>query len=70
MREFKFWQITLLGFVLVTLGVVIAWLMVLKVVPSSFLLGFVVYAASTIGLILGFVGSAWYISSKRRNRDR
>ena len=50
-----------LGFLLVVLGFVLAMLMVLQVVEATFLLSFLSYTASTIGLFMGLIGAAWYV---------
>jgi hypothetical protein len=50
----------ILGFILVLLGAVIPWLIVLKIIPSTFFLNFFAYGASVAGLVLGIVGLAYY----------
>jgi uncharacterized membrane protein YqjE len=55
----------LLGFVLVLLGFVLPFLMVLRIVESSFFLNFLSYGASVAGLLLGLIGAAWYIRMNR-----
>lgn len=54
-------QIIGLGFILVVLGFVLALLMVLRVIDATFLLSFISYTASTLGLFLGLIGAAWYV---------
>lgn len=68
MRELPLWQVILIGFVLVMAGFVLAWLLALRVVPSTFLLNLVAYAMSIVGLMIGLVGSAWYVAQSRRRR--
>jgi membrane associated rhomboid family serine protease len=70
MRGLNFWQTMLIGAILVIVGALIPWLMVLGVIPSSFLLGFVSIGASVVGVILGFIGSAFYVYSKRKEREK
>jgi hypothetical protein len=53
-------QIILIGFALVLLGFVTPFLMVMKILPSTFFLNFASYAASTSGLFLGIIGAAMY----------
>ena len=66
MRELSFWQIFAIGFLLVTTGLVLSWLMVLRIIPASFLVSFIAYGASILGLLVGLVGSASYVAGKRR----
>jgi hypothetical protein len=54
-----------IGFILVLFGAVAPFLMVMKIVPSTFFLNFLAYAASVSGLILGFVGSLMFIRGRR-----
>jgi hypothetical protein len=54
-----------IGFVLVLLGFVIPFLMVIRVIESSFLLGFLSYGGSVTGLFLGLIGAAWYTRTRR-----
>jgi len=59
-------QFLILGFLLVTYGMVIPWLIVLGVVTSTFFLSFTAYAASFVGVIFGAVGIATYYRDNRR----
>ena len=68
MKGLPFWQIALIGFALVVTGLVLAWLMALRVIPTSFLLGLVSIGTSTAGLMVGLVGSAWQVAQGRRKR--
>jgi hypothetical protein len=58
-------QLIVLGFVLVLLGFVIPFLMMIRVIEPSFLVGFLSYGASVVGLFLGLIGAAWYTRTKR-----
>jgi hypothetical protein len=58
-------KLMLIGFVLLLLGFGLPFLMLLGYLPSTFFLNFFSYGASTVGLILGFIGIAFYM---RRNR--
>ncbi len=58
-------QLIVLGFVLVVLGFVIPFLMMIRIIESSFLLGFLSYGASVVGLFLGLIGAAWYTRMRR-----
>jgi hypothetical protein len=61
-------QLILIGFVLVLLGWVFPLLMVLRVVPSSFLLNFFSYGASISGLFLGIIGASMYVRLNKKNK--
>jgi hypothetical protein len=56
-----------IGFVLVLFGAVVPFLMVMHILPSTFFLNFLAYAASLLGLILGFVGSLMYIRGRKNH---
>ena len=55
------WKLILIGFVLVLFGAVAPFLMVIQVVESSFILSFLSYGASMVGLFLGLIGAALYV---------
>ena len=55
-----------LGIVLMLLGIVLPFLMVIKVVESTFFLNFFSWGASVAGLTLGTIGFAMY---SRRRRE-
>jgi len=59
-------KIILIGFALVVLGVVLPFLMVLHILTSTFFLNFFSYTASTVGLLLGIIGSAMYVRLKKK----
>lgn len=59
-------KMMVLGFFLVVFGFIGPFLMVLRVVDLSFWLSFLSYAASVSGLILGVLGSALYVSRRRK----
>ena len=58
----------LAGFFLVVAGFVLPFLMVLQVIPSTFLLNFLAYGASFSGLLLGIICSAFYTATRRKRR--
>jgi hypothetical protein len=47
-------------------GVVIPLLMVIKILPSSFLLGFSSYAFSIVGMFMGLIGAFSHIKERRK----
>ena len=63
MRDYR--TLLIMGFVLVVLGVVLPFLMVLKVVESTFFLNFFSFTASTLGLFMGIIGASAYVRKKR-----
>jgi len=61
-------QFLVLGFFLVTYGMVVPWLMVLQIIKATFFLSFTSYAATFTGLIFGVVGIATYYRDRGRGR--
>lgn len=53
-------KILFIGFLLVFFGALMPFLMVIKIVESTFFLNFLSYGASISGLILGIIGTANY----------
>ncbi len=51
---------------MLVLGVALPLLMVLKIFPSSFLLEFISYAISVVGMFLGLIGAFSYVKEKRK----
>ncbi len=60
------WNLILIGFLLSVLGVLLPFLMVIQIVPSTFFLNFFSFIASVTGLILGIIGAALYVRSRRK----
>lgn len=60
------WTMIFTGLVLSLMGVVLPLLMVIKVLPSTFVLNFVSFTASMLGLILGITGASRYIGTRRK----
>ncbi|MEW6029106.1 MAG: hypothetical protein ACOYZ8_17465 [Chloroflexota bacterium] len=59
-------RVLLLGFILVFSGFVVPLLMVMRVIPPGFVLGFLSFAASVSGLFLGLIGAASWVQTRRR----
>ena len=60
----------LIGFGLVLLGAILPFLMVMRIVQSTFFLNFFSYGASVTGLFLGIIGSAMFVQyRKAKNKD-
>lgn len=58
-------RILLLGFALVFSGFVIPLLMVMRIIPPGFMLGFLSFAASVGGLFLGLIGAASWVQMRK-----
>jgi hypothetical protein len=56
------------GFFLSLTGVILPFLMVLHIIPSTFFLNFFSYGASLTGLFLGIIGASGYVSEKRKRK--
>lgn len=57
------------GFFMVLIGAVLPFLIVIQLVESTFLLNFIAYAASTVGIFLGVIGTAMHVGDSRRRRE-
>jgi membrane associated rhomboid family serine protease len=58
----------LVGFFLLLLGFVLAVLLVMRIIPSTYLLNFLSYTASVAGLFMGLVGVVLYVRLNRNKR--
>lgn len=58
-----------LGIALMFLGIVLPFLMVIKVLESTFFLNFFAYGASVAGLALGTIGFALWSRGRNNRRD-
>jgi len=54
------------GFLLSLTGVVLPFLIVIHIIPSTFFLNFFSYGASLTGLFLGVIGASRYIGHNRK----
>lgn len=50
-----------IGFIMLVVGVVVPFLMTILVIQPSFLLGFLSYFSSILGLVIGTIGAALYV---------
>ena len=64
------WKLIGIGLVLVVLGVVGPVLMVLGLAETTYWLSFLSFGASTCGVLMGMVGSAFFARDRIRERDR
>lgn len=60
------WKLLVAAFVLLLLGLLLPLFMVLRLIPSTFFLNFLAYAASFSGMILGLIGAVLYSRVRRR----
>jgi hypothetical protein len=49
-------QMMIIGFVLLVIGFILPFVMVLRIIEPTLLLGFVSYLASFLGLVIGLIG--------------
>lgn len=59
-------KMMIIGTLLMIIGVVLPMLMVIKMIPSTFLLSFISYGASLAGMVMAFVGLFTYITFNRK----
>ncbi|MCX6067753.1 MAG: hypothetical protein NT121_18690 [Chloroflexi bacterium] len=62
-------SIIVIGFVLVFLGFLLPFLMVMKILASTYFLNFFSFTVSLVGLLLGLMGAAQMSVEARRSRD-
>jgi hypothetical protein len=55
-----------IGFVMMLLGVIFPFLMVMKIVPSTFFLNFFSYIVSVLGMFIGLIGAAFYVKLNKK----
>ncbi len=60
-------RLLLIAFVFLLLGVVIPFLMVMEVLESTYFLNFFSFIISFLGLIVGVIGSTYYVRINRGN---
>lgn len=59
-------QMIWIGLILLVLGVILPLFMVIKILPSSILLGMFSYTLSVIGMFVGTIGAFTYVKEKRK----
>ncbi len=62
-------QLILIGLGLLVVGLILPFLMVLRVLEPTLLLNFLAYFASLIGLVLGLVGIVTYSRLQRHDKE-
>ncbi|MCS7056708.1 MAG: hypothetical protein NZM18_11120 [Thermoflexales bacterium] len=63
------YQLIAVATVMLLLGFILPFLMVVRIVPSTFLLNFFSFAVSVAGLFIGIIGLATLVSGRRRRHD-
>jgi hypothetical protein len=59
-------HLILIGFLLVLAGAVLPFLMVIRVLKSTFFLNFFSFGATMSGLLLGMIGAATYVRMQKK----
>ena len=62
-------RLILIGFILVLIGAVLPFLIVIRLVESTFLLNAIAMIASTVGVFLCVIVTAMYVGDNRRKDD-
>lgn len=60
-------KLLIIGFSLLLVGFILPTLMIMQILESTFLLNFLAYTASLVGLVLGMLGSLM-IAIRRKKR--
>jgi len=58
-------RLVFLGFILMLLGIIFPFLMVMKILESTFFLNFFSYTLSLLGMILGIIGIAYDFKGRK-----
>lgn len=58
-------RLVFIGFILMVLGIVFPFLMVMKILESTFFLNFFSYTLSLLGMILGIIGIAFEFRGRK-----
>ena len=58
-------KLMIAGFVLLLIGVILPFVMVIRLVTPTLFLSFISYASSTAGLVIGFIGIGQHVRVRR-----
>ena len=61
-------EFLIIGLILILIGVIIPLFMVVHIIESTFLLNFISYICSIIGLFLGSLAAMTFVKNKRDNK--
>jgi len=59
-----------IGFLMVLTGAVLPFLIVMRVLPSTFTLNVLAYSTSTIGIFMAVLGVAMYVGEERQKQKK
>ena len=59
----------IIGSVLLVIGFILPFLMVLRIVEPTLLLGFISYLSSFLGMVFGIIGIVMFGGSRRHPKD-
>ena len=62
-------RLMVIGVLMVLIGAVLPFLMVMRFMQSTFLINFIAFAASTIGIFLCVISVAMYVGNTRRKDE-
>lgn len=62
-------RLFIIGFLCVLAGAVLPFLMVMRILPSTFLLNFISYIVSVVGIFLGVIGVAMYVGTYKNQNE-
>ena len=65
MLKMQPWKMILLGGSMMLVSMILPWLMVLQILPSTFFLNFLAYGLSVAGLLIGFIGMVSLVRIRR-----
>ena len=65
MRHLTPTRLILIAILLLVIGVVLPFLMVMEVIESTLFLNLISFLVSLVGVIMGVIGSAYYVRLKR-----
>ncbi len=69
MTRWRSWYTMVVGVALMVVGVVLAMLMVMQRLESTFLLNFLTYSTSMGGLITAMIGTATHVVGRRDREE-
>jgi len=68
MRHLTPIRLMIIAFVFLLLGVILPFLMVMEIFESTFFLNFLSFILSLIGIVIGVIGSVYYVRINRRDQ--
>lgn len=62
-------RLLLIGFLMVLTGAALPFLILIGVFESTYLLNFIAFVSSVVGVFLGILGSAMYVGQRKGKDD-